>query len=146
MQKFVAADPDFELKVRASFARQQLMNTINARLKKVAAGEVRIEIPFDSAFTQQNGFLHAAIVTGIVDTACGYAAYTLMPASAGVLSVEFKVNFLNPAQGEKFLAIGKVVKSGRTLTICTGEVLAFKNSSEEKLIAVMQATMMTMKD
>ena len=117
------------------------MTTINAKMTTVIAGEVRIEMPFDSAWTQQNGFIHAGIITSIVDSACGYAAYTLMPAKSGVLTVEYKVNFLNPAKGENFVGIGRVIKPGRTLTVCGGEVVALEGG-EEKLIATMQATMM----
>jgi uncharacterized protein (TIGR00369 family) len=91
--------------------------------------------------TQQHGYIHAGIITSIVDSACGFAAYTLMPASSGVLTVEYKVNLLSPARGETFTAIGRVIKPGRTLTICNGEVLALEKG-EQKLIAAMQATMM----
>jgi uncharacterized protein (TIGR00369 family) len=120
------------------------MKTIGARLTKVAPGEVRIEIPFAEGLTQQHGFVHAGIVTAIVDNACGFAANTLMPAECEVLTVEYKVNFLSPATGETFVAIGKAVKPGSTLTVCTGEVWAHAEGGR-KLIAVMQATMMAVK-
>jgi len=142
MPKLELLDPDFESRVRASFDRQGAIVSIGARLVSLIPGEARIEMPFNSSFTQQDGFLHAGIVTTIVDSACGYAAYTLMPAGSRVLTVEYKVNFLFPAKGEKFIAIGKVVKPGRTLTVCSGEVLAYEND-EEKQVAVMQATMIT---
>ena len=142
MQSFNPPDSEFESRVRDEFQRQQLMATIGAQMTKVVPGEVRIEMLFNQAWTQQHGYIHAAIITGIVDSACGFAAYTLMPADAGVLSVEFKVNFLSPAKGERFIAIGKVIKSGRTLTVCSGEVIAVEKGNE-KLIATMQATMMT---
>jgi uncharacterized protein (TIGR00369 family) len=141
MQKFDPSDSEFESRVRSSFALQQLMTTIGAEITKVVPGEVHIEMPFNSAWTQQNGFIHAGIITSIVDSACGYAAYTLMPASSGVLTVEYKVNFLNPAKGQKFVGIGKVIKPGRSLTVCSGEVVSLEKG-EEKLIATMQATMM----
>jgi uncharacterized protein (TIGR00369 family) len=143
MKSFVPIDPDFETRVRLGFSRQQLMTSLGAEMTKVAPGEVHIQMPFNPAWTQQNGFIHAGIVTSIVDSACGYAAYTLMPAGSGVLTVEYKVNFLSPAKGERFVGIGRVIKPGRTLTVCAGEVLAYEKSGE-KLIATMQATMMTL--
>ena len=142
MGNFEAVDPGFEARVRAGFEGQRLMRTLHAELTQVEPGEVRIEMPFDEAFTQQDGFLHAGVVTAIVDSACGFAAYTLMRANARVLSVEFKVNLLRPAAGDRFAATGRVIKAGRTLTVCTGEVTAIAEG-EKKLIAAMQATMMT---
>src|SRR3954465_5883936 len=118
MQNFNPPDADFEARVRDGFQRQQLMASIGARLTRVAPGEVHIEMPFNQAWTQQHGFIHPAIITGKIDSACGFAAYTLMPAGSGVLSVEFKVNLLSPARGERFRAVGRVVKAGRTLTVC----------------------------
>jgi uncharacterized protein (TIGR00369 family) len=141
MQKPQNLDPAVEARARAGFALQGLMKTIGAEITHVAAGECRIEMPFDAAFTQQDGFVHAGIITSIVDTACGFAAYTLMGESSGVLSVEYKVNFLRPAAGEKFIATGRVLKPGRTLTVCSGEVTAISKDGEN-LIAAMQATMM----
>jgi uncharacterized protein (TIGR00369 family) len=144
MTNHLSPDPDFSSRIRASFGRQGLMKTIGARLAKVAPGEVRIEIPFGEGLTQQHGFVHAGIVTAIVDNACGFAANTLMPPDCEVLTVEYKVNFLSPATGETFAAIGKAVKPGTTLTVCTGEVWAHAKGGR-KLIAVMQATMMAVK-
>lgn len=141
MQKFDPVDPDYESRVHAGFNLQQAMATIGARMTEVAPGEVHIELPFSPALTQQHGYLHAGIITSIVDSACGFAAFTLMPASAGVLTVEYKVNLLSPAKGERFIAIGKVIKPGRTLTVCSGEVFAIDQGAR-KLIAIMQATMM----
>jgi uncharacterized protein (TIGR00369 family) len=117
------------------------MKTINAELVHVGPGEVHIEIPFQPALTQQNGFIHAGIITSIVDSACGYAAYSLMAVASGVLTVEYKINLLSPAIGERFLAIGRVKKPGRTLTVCEGDVFAH-TKGEEKLVATMLATMM----
>jgi uncharacterized protein (TIGR00369 family) len=108
---FVPQDPDFEARVRRSFALQRVMETIGARLARVAPGEVDVELPFRDDLTQQNGFLHAGIVSTVLDSACGYAAFTLMPADAGVLSIEFKVNLLAPARGERVIARGRVVRS-----------------------------------
>ena len=141
MRTFDPPDPDFESRVRYGFNLQRVMATIGAKITMIAAGEVHIELPFNSAFTQQHGFIHAGIITSIVDSACGFAAHTLMPASSGVLTVEFKVNFLSPATGEKFIGIGRVIKPGRTLTVCDGEVFATEKG-EQKLIAAMQSTMM----
>ena len=141
MQVFIPPDPAFESRVRSSFDLQQLMKTINAKLVQVSPGEVHIEIPFQQELTQQNGFIHAGIITSIVDSACGYAAYSLMTATSGVLTDEYKINLLSPAIGERFLAIGRVRKPGRTLTVCEGDVFAH-TEGEEKLVATMLATMM----
>lgn len=140
MPSFKVVDTDFESRIRASFDRQMVMQTIGASLSHIQAGEVRIELPFRPALTQQHGYLHAGIVGLIVDSACGYAAYTLMPADSEVLSVEYKINFLSPAQGQTFLAVGRVVKPGRTLTVCAGDAWAH-NAGEAKLVATMQSTM-----
>ncbi len=135
-------DPAFERRVRESFARQRAMATLGARLARVAPGEVEIELPFRAELTQQHGFLHAGVVTAVVDSACGYAALTLMPAGAAVLTAEYKVNLLAPADGERFLARGRVLRAGRTLTVCSGEVFAARGG-EERQVAVMLATMAT---
>ena len=136
-------DPDFEARVRASFARQAFMAALGAELMAVSPGEVSIALPFREDLTQQHGFLHAGAVASVVDSACGYAALSLMPPGAGVLSVEFKVNLLAPAAGERFIATGRVVKPGRTLTVCAGEVAA-ERGGERTVVALMQATMMTL--
>ena len=138
-------DPDFEARVRASFARQAFMAALGAELMAVSPGEVSIALPFREDLTQQHGFLHAGAVASVVDSACGYAALSLMPPGAGVLSVEFKVNLLAPAAGERFIATGRVVKPGRTLTVCAGEVAA-ERGGERTVVALMQATMMTLRD
>ncbi|MHB1611035.1 MAG: PaaI family thioesterase [Sulfobacillus sp.] len=140
---FTAQTMDFDDRVRSSFAKQTVMNLIGAELVKVLPGEVEILLPFRHELTQQHGFLHAGIITTIVDSACGYAALSLMPAAASVLTVEFKVNLLAPAQGKRFLARGKVVKPGRTITFCSGEVFVL-GSDATKLVATMTATMMTL--
>lgn len=132
--------PEVENRVRSSFACQELINTLNGKIAHISPGELHIEAPFDERFTQQDGFLHAGIVTTLMDSACGYAAYTLMPADSRVLSVEFKVNFLNPARGERFRAEGRVIKSGRTISVCEGKLFALQNR-QETLTAMMQATM-----
>jgi uncharacterized protein (TIGR00369 family) len=145
MKKTSPPDPEFESRIRSSFAQQGVMKTIGAHLVTVAPGEVRIELPYSKAITQQHGFIHAGILSTIADNACGYAAYTLMPADADILGVENKINFLAPAKGERFVGIGRVIKAGRTLAVCSGEVWAY-NSGEKTLVAVMQSTMMTIKN
>jgi uncharacterized protein (TIGR00369 family) len=134
-------DPDFDARVRASFARQRFMATLGATLERVAPGEVTIALPYRDDLTQQHGFLHAGVVTAVVDSACGYAALSLMEPGAGVVSVEFKINLLAPAVGARFVATARVVKAGRTLTVCGGELTA-----GETVVAVMQATMMAVRD
>ncbi|HYW73642.1 MAG TPA: PaaI family thioesterase [Pyrinomonadaceae bacterium] len=132
-------------RVQASFDRQAFMKTVGAQLASVEPGQVTIEWPFSSQLTQQHGFLHAGVVAAVVDSACGYAALSLMPAGAAVLSVEFKVNLLKPAAGTHFRAIGRVIRAGRTITVCSGEVYAHLDG-QESVVAIMQATMMTVRD
>jgi uncharacterized protein (TIGR00369 family) len=135
-------DPNFEARVRASFDKQRFMATIGASLARVAPGEVDIEVPVREELTQQHGFLHAGALATAADSACGYAALSLMPPGAAVLSIEFKINMLAPAAGERVVARGRVLKPGRTISVCWGEVSAISNG-EEKLVATMVATMMT---
>ncbi len=135
-------DPDFEARVRASFQRQRVMATFGARLTRVAAGEAEIELPFREDLTQQHGFLHAGIVTTILDSACGYAAFSLMPAGAAVLSIEFKTNLLAPARGELLTARARVVRAGRTITVCQADAL-MSDAGREVHAATMTATLMT---
>jgi uncharacterized protein (TIGR00369 family) len=145
MPAFVVSDPDYEARVRSSFARQTVMTTIGAEISRVAPGEVEIMLPYRTDLTQQHGFIHAGIITTIVDSACGYAALSLMPAGAGVLTVEYKVNFMFPASGESFIARGRVIKPGQTVTVCTGEVYAVSNG-QEKVIAAILTTMMSIRN
>jgi len=135
-------DPHFEERVRSSFKKQGIMETVGARLVRIVPGEVEIEFPFSLSLSQHNGYIHAGVMTTVVDSACGYAAYTLMAPDADVLSIEYKINFMSPAIGESFKGVGRVVKAGRTITVCAGEVMAVSNG-QEKVIAVMQATMIT---
>jgi uncharacterized protein (TIGR00369 family) len=130
-------------RIEASFAKQAFMTTLGARLLRVGAGEVEIEMPVAPHLSQQHGFVHAGAVATIADSACGYAALTTMPAGAGVLTAEFKINLLAPAAGERLIAKGRVVKAGRTLTLATAEVFAVSGGTE-KLCAMMTATCMTM--
>jgi uncharacterized protein (TIGR00369 family) len=134
---------DSEERVRASFARQKVMTTIGAELTFVTPGTVEIEMPHSSALTQQHGFLHAGIISTALDSACGYAAFSMMPADAAVLTIEFKVNLLAPGRGERFLFRGSVTKPGRTIVVADGQAYAFTTDGEAKLIATMTGTMMT---
>jgi uncharacterized protein (TIGR00369 family) len=139
---FKPIDPDYATRVRSSFEKQSVMKTIGAVLATVAPGEVVIELAYDASLTQQHGYLHAGIVTTVVDSACGYAAHTLMAPDSEVLTVEYKVNFMAPARGERFRGIGKVVRSGRTITVCSGDVVAVEDG-KEKVVATMLATMIS---
>ena len=137
-----ATDPGFAARVRSSFEAQAYMRLIGARLERVEPGAVDIGLDFREDLTQQDGFLHAAVVAGIADSACGYAAYTLMPAGSRVLSVEFKTNLLRPAKGERFRAEGRVIRAGRTVSVVRADVLAFGESGEEgRIVATMLGTM-----
>jgi uncharacterized protein (TIGR00369 family) len=143
-RRFEPRDESYESRVRASFDRQRAMHTIGARLVRVEPGEVELELPFREDLTQQHGFLHAGIVTALVDSACGYAALSLMDADSAVLSVEYKVNLLAPAIGERMRAIGRVIKPGRTLLVCAGEVIAVAGGAET-VVTAMQGTMMAVR-
>src|SRR5512142_2343876 len=116
-------DPDYAARVRTSFGRQQAMALLGAEMTMVVPGMTEIVLPFREELTQQHGFVHAGIITTIVDSACGYAALSLMPPDVGVLTIDFKVNLLKPAAGERFVARGQVVKPGRTIMVCRGEVV-----------------------
>lgn len=138
---FQPQDPDFAERVRASFARQAAMTTIGATLAEVQPGRVVITMPWAAHLTQQHGFLHAGMVSTALDSACGYAGFTLMPADAAVLTIEFKINLLAPAQGEHFRMVGTVIKPGRTVTVCEGHAYAV-HQGQEKLVATMGCTLM----
>lgn len=139
---FQPRDLNFEQRVRASFARQAAMHTIGATLERVAPGEVDLALAFRADLTQQHGFLHAGVVTAAVDSACGYAALSLMEPGAAVLSVEFKVQLLAPARGARFVAHGRVVRAGRTITVVSGEL---RNESDV-VVALLNGTMMAVRD
>ena len=134
---------EFEKKVRDSFGRQLFMSMIEAEMVSVERGKVEIRFPFHSKLTQQNGFVHAGAITSIMDSACGYAALSVAPREADVLSVEFKVNLLAPAVGESFVARALVKRAGRTLAVCTSDAFALA-AGKEKLIATMLATIMNL--
>ncbi len=138
-------NPHFPQAVRKSFAAPQFMATIGARLTRVAAGEIEIRVPVRPDLTQQHGFLHAGVVAAALDSACGYAAFSLMPEGAGVLSVEFKTNLLAPARGEELIARARVVRAGRTITVCQGEATMLSDGAQVS-VATMLATMMTIRD
>lgn len=132
---------DLQERIAASFQAQGLMATLGATLALVEAGEVHIALPFSKHLSQQHGYVHAGAITSILDSACGYAALTKAPAGHDVVTAEFKINLLRPALGDRFLAIGKVVKAGCHLTVCTGEVRAFPaTGTSYKVVALMQAT------
>jgi uncharacterized protein (TIGR00369 family) len=131
----------FEQRVRADFAKQRFMATLGAELRSVQPGDVVIELIPRPELTQQNGYAHAGVIASIADSACGYAAYTLMPADSDVLSVEFKLNLLSPATGDRLIARARVVRAGRTITVCQADVYALRSTSERH-VATMTATMM----
>ena len=134
-------NPSFAEDVARNFTRQPIMNLIGAVLSLLEPGVVEISLPYRADLAQQHGYLHAGIVTTIADSACGYAAYSLMPAGSQVLSVEFKVNLLRPAQGPRFVARAEVIKAGRTLTVVRADVFAVNEKGERELLATMQGTM-----
>jgi len=135
-------NPAYADEVRQSFAKQTIMTLIGGELTRVEPGVVEITLPYRADLTQQDGYVHAGIVTTIGDSACGYAAYSLMPPASEVLAVEFKVNLLRPAKGEIFVARAEVIKPGRTLTVVRADVFATSGDEERKLVATMQGTMM----
>lgn len=136
-----ATNPAFVQEVRDSFAQQTVMALIGATLTRVESGVIEITLPYRADLAQQHGYVHAGIITTIADSACGYAAYTLMPVGSDVLAVEFKVNLIRPAKGETFVARAEVIKSGRTLTVVRADVHALTGEQRE-LVALMQSTMM----
>jgi uncharacterized protein (TIGR00369 family) len=133
------ADPNFAVRIRASFGRQKAMSLIGASLKVVEPGQVEVALPYRDDLTQQKGFIHGGIIGMIADTACGYAAYSLMPADCSLVTVEYKINILAPARAS-LVARGEVVRAGRTLTVTRGEVY----SEDGKHVASMQQTLMTL--
>ena len=135
-------NPSFAEEIKQSFAKQTIMSLIGAELSRVEPGVVEITLPYRADLAQHHGFLHAGVVTTIADSACGYAAYSLMPPKSEVLSVEFKVNLLRPAKGEVFVAVSEVLKSGKTLTVVRADVFGLDQSGRRELIATMLGTMM----
>ena len=145
MPPFKPKDENFEARVRDSFSRQAFMTLIGARLSRVEPGWAEIELPFRADLTQQHGFLHGGITSAIADSAGGYAGYSLFPADSSILTVEFKINLMAPAAGERFRAVGKVLRPGRTLTVCSLEVLAL-SGRERTTIAVGQQTLICLEN
>jgi len=133
-------NPSFADEIKQSFAKQTIMGLIGAELTRVEPGVIEITLPYRADLAQQHGYLHAGIVTTIADSACGYAAYSLMPANSEVLSVEFKVNLLRPAKGEMFSAVAEVVKAGKTLTVVRADVFGIEGERRD-LVATMLGTM-----
>lgn len=143
MSHFEPVDPDFEQRVRSSFSRQKAMVLIGARLTGVAAGRIEIRLPYKAELTQQHGYIHGGIVGTIGDSAGGYAAYTLMPSDSSVLTIEYKMNLLAPADGEELIARGDVLRAGRTLVVARADVFAVK-AGREHLCASLLQTLMTL--
>ncbi|MFV2033299.1 MAG: PaaI family thioesterase [Gammaproteobacteria bacterium] len=142
---FTAANPAFEQRVRDSFARQNAMKTIGATIRSVQPGRVSIGMPYSDELTQQHDFIHGGIIATLLDSACGYAAFSLMPEDAAVLTIEFKINLLSPAKGDWFEAIGRVKKPGRNITVSEGELYAH-DGENQKLVASMIGTLMSVYD
>ncbi len=142
---FEPKDAGYAARVRDSFARQGAMATLGASLGQIDAGRVVIELDWAPGLTQQHGFLHAGMVATALDSACGYAGFTLMPADAGILTIEYKINLLAPAKGQRFRMVGQVIKPGRTVTVTEGRAYAI-DDGREKLIATMGATLMAVRD
>ena len=145
MPEFEPLNPNYEIVVRKSFEFQSLMRNFGARLVSVKPGEVLIELPYREDLTQQHGYLHAGVITALIDSACGYAALSLMPPQKEVLSAEYKINLLSPADGEVLLAKGMVIKPGKNLYVCRGDAFSVKKGSK-KHVAVLQGTMVAVKE
>jgi uncharacterized protein (TIGR00369 family) len=143
MARFDPKDANFEARIRASFARQTAMATLGIEITGLKPGEVELRMPYDAAYAQQHGFIHAGIITTALDSACGYAAFSLMPDDAAVLTVEFKTNLIAPARGDYFLFRAVVVKPGRTITVCDAQAFAAEGG-KEKLVATMTGTLMAL--
>lgn len=140
MEQFTAQNPDFEAVVRAKFARQTFMAALGATLELVSPGQVHVGVPFSLAHSQQHGFLHAGVLASVADTACGGAALSLAAAGHDVLSVEFKINLLQPATAERFLACARVLRPGRTLTVSLAEVFGLDGAERELVASMLQTT------
>ena len=143
MSRFAAKNPDFRRAATAVFDAQPAMRTLGISIMRLEAGEVELAMPYSAAFTQQNGFVHAGIITAGLDNACGIATYTLMAPDAAVLTVEFKTNLLAPAKGERFVFRAEVIKPGRTLTVCEARAYAIDDGGES-LVASMTGTLMAL--
>ena len=143
MSRFEPKNPDYRAIATATFEQQRAMKTLGISIARLEPGEVDLKMDYSADLTQQHGFVHAGIITAGLDTACGIAAFTLMPAASGILTVEFKTNLLAPARGERFAFRATVVKPGRTLTVCEGRAYA-EHDGGEVLIATMSGTLMAL--
>jgi uncharacterized protein (TIGR00369 family) len=143
MPRLEPKNPDYRAVAAATFDRQQAMRTLRISIARLEAGEVDLSMPYSADWTQQNGFVHAGIITAGLDSACGIAAFTLMPPGSDILTVEFKTNLLAPAKGERFAFRASVVKAGRTLTVCEARAFA-EADGVESLIATMTGTLMAL--
>ena len=141
----LTTEPGFEQRVRDSFGRQPAMTLIGAQRVRVVPGEVEVVLPYRREITQQHGFVHAGMIGAALDSACGYAALTVMPAGTGILTVEYKLNCLAPGVGERIRLVGRVRKPGRTILLVEGEALAVTAGGAERLVATMTATEMTIR-
>jgi uncharacterized protein (TIGR00369 family) len=141
--RFEPKNPDFRAVATATFEQQQAMRTLGISIARLEPGEVDLSMPYSQAWSQQNGFVHAGIITAGLDTACGIAAFTLMPADCDVLTVEFKTNLLAPARGARFVFRAHVVKPGRTLTVCEAQAFSHHDGAEN-LVATMTGTLMAL--
>jgi uncharacterized protein (TIGR00369 family) len=137
-------DPSFAARTKASFARQRAMLSLGITITRPEPGEIELTMPYDLSFSQQHGYMHAGIITTALDSACGYAAYTLMSADAEILTVEFKTNLLAPARGERFLFRARVVKAGRTITVADAQAVAI-DGERERLVATTTGTLMALR-
>ncbi len=143
MPRFEPKNPDYRKVATATFEQQRAMRTLGIAILRLEPGEVDLSMPYSADWTQQNGFVHAGIITAGLDTACGIAAFTLMPPGSDILTVEFKTNLLAPAKGERFVFRACVVKPGRTLTVCEARAFALTHKAES-LIATMTGTLMAL--
>lgn len=143
MSGFPPMDPDFESRVRANFERQAVMQSIGVSIVRLEPGIVHLAFAYDGRLTQQHDYMHAGILATVLDSACGYAAHSLMEPDWDVLSIEYKVNFLAPAIGDRFLAEGRVIRPGRTIFACTGRMIAF-DGDDETVVTAMQSTIMAL--
>ncbi len=141
MANFKPSDPDYEARLRESFCSQGLMKLIGAEIISISPGHCEIRTPFNETVSQQHGFFHGGVVGAVADSAGGYSSFTLMNPGDGVLTVEYKLNFITPADGDELIASGRIIKSGRTLTVCHVDVFVVK-LGVKKLCAVMQQTLM----
>ena len=139
---FTPIDKNYKNMVQKSFDRQRAMNSLGITIENIEPGRIELKMPYLEDYTQQHGFVHAGILSTAMDSACGYAAFSLMPEEAAVLTIEYKINLLAPAQGDFFIVIGKVLKAGRTIIVCQAEAYSNKEG-EQKLVARMTGTMMT---